>query len=133
MAYLYVLEESLGPATNYKVGISNNLHRRIEDLKRDSNGAVELIFQKEFGYIEEARDFEVEIHRRLAPHRIAGRGFEWYFAPKEVVFKAIREVTEPITNIKIFEKAQLRLHTPRHRISLGEARAFEFFINIDRG
>ncbi len=50
MGYIYLLENSLGKETTYKIGFTNNIEQRIEQIKTSNAGELNMVYTFETKY-----------------------------------------------------------------------------------
>lgn len=72
MGYIYLIENCVGDETNYKIGFTTDLHRRLKELQTGNPGTMNIIkyFETKWN-----KKLEFTIHRYLSTNNVSG---EWF-------------------------------------------------------
>ena len=87
--FVYVIADGKVNPTIIKIGVTNNIHRRIQQLKRNTPFTIYKILQVNVGSGQNSYEFEQHIHREFQQLNAGLTGFdgctEWFYYSPEIL------------------------------------------------
>jgi len=91
---------------HYKVGISNNVTKRMQSLQTANGNRIQLVLDRQ---VSDAHGIEKQLHSALANMKLDG-GREWFeLTAEQVIELAITINSFPTINVQDFEQIAQRL------------------------
>jgi len=98
MGYIYLIENTIGNETRYKIGYTNNLERRKKQLETGNPGEMNII--KSF-FTKWNRKLESRIHKKFLINNIKN---EWFILNNNDIDSFINECIKMEDNFDLMSK-----------------------------
>jgi len=103
--HVYVIRQ--GTTRRYKVGFTNNVHRRLRTLQTGNAEVLSLVSFAEAPSCISARAAEHAVHQHLRRYRVSGGGTEWFElddAKLASVIAALQQVLQTEADVERFKR-----------------------------